>query len=481
MENIKKEKKQGKEKKEKNKRKWKKLLRNKSTKVKKREITDLEGNVIKPNKENKISKKEKFKKHIKKYKRLYLLIIGVIFAIALVILGYIGIRNLILSRKYGKYEEKMDNYGFSLMYNNQTAKSYEKVTRVEMVKMIISSIYNTAKISDMGFIPQGEFKDDEWAELAKNIGIIDEKYITKDNYDEIATYKEALITYLKARSKLMDLPVTSTKESSFKNLNSFNQDERAYINDAVENGLLEEKKGKLKIDKQMFKGEFNMLVIKFVEKYNTIIPEGETVVTKEESKPSNADIYPYILYSVDKEVYEYKGMNENGVDYKTPLETYKYKKDYYDQVDYRAEVYYNAILNVDYKTIDKEKFLKTTDEFLRYDYKEQINAYVDYVKENNIVIEGKSEVQFPVFYLDGIRYRARIKLTFEIKNSNTDKNLLLGDIARATEVTYSNKKYEVYIDAPMGTTLLSKALLLDMEPIIDILVNDTEASRNNKF
>ena len=45
-----------------------------------------------------------------------------------------------------------------------------------------------------------------------------------------------------------------------------------------------------------------MLVIKFVEKYNTIAPEEETLVTKEESKPENADIYPYILYSVDKEL-----------------------------------------------------------------------------------------------------------------------------------------------------------------------------------
>lgn len=451
--------------------KLKTLGRKKVLGNKKKEATDLKGNSIKQDEQKKMGKKERFKKHINKYKRAYRLILIVLIAIAVVVLGYIGIRNYILSKKYGKYEKRMDNYGFSLMYNNETPTSYEKVTRIEMVKMIIASIYNTSDISDRGFVSSGEFEGDEWAEFAKVAGIIDEEYITKDNYDEIATYKEAIIAYLKARNELMEIPVSSTKESSFMNLNSFTQEERMYINDAVENGLVEDKKGKLKIDGDMFKGEFNMLVIKFVEKYNTVAPEGETLVSKEESKPSNADIYPYILYSVDKEAYEYKGINEGGVDYVTPLETYKYKKHYYEQVEYRSEVYYNAILNVDYRTINKEQFFETTNEFLRYDYTDVINEYVDYVKANNIIIEGKAEVQFPIFYLDGMSYRARIKLTFEIKNSKTDKNLLLGDASRGTDVTYKNKKYEIYIDAPMGTTLLSKALLLDMEPIIDLTVS----------
>lgn len=68
-------------------------------------------------------------------------------------------------------------------------------------------------------------------------------------------------------------------------------------------------------------------------------------------------------------------------------------------------------------------------------------------------------------------YRARVKLSFEIKNADTDKNILLGDLDRGNDVTYKNKKYDIYVDVPMGTTLLSKALLLDMEPIIDLTVS----------
>lgn len=459
MEQVKKEKKE------------KTLGRKKMQNSKKKVATDLKGNVIKPEEKKKTSRKEKFKKHIGRYKKLYRTLLILFVIISAVFFGYIGIRNYIFSKKYGKYEKQMDNYGFSLIYNNETPTSYEKVTRIEMVKMVIATIYNTSDISDRGFVSNGEFENDEWAEFAKAAKIIDEEYITKENFDKVATYKEAIITYLKARSQLMNIPVSSTKESSFKNLNSFTQEERAYINDAVENGLIENKKGKLKINENMYKGEFNMLIIKFVEKYNTVAPKDETLVSKEESKPVNAEIYPYILYSVDKKAYEYKGINEGGVDYATPLETYKYKKHYYEQVEYRSEIYYNAILNVDYRTIDKEQFFKTTDEFLRYDYTDVINEYVDYVKANNIVIEGNAKVQFPIFYLDGMSYRARIKLTFEIKEAKTDKNLLLGDASRGNDVTYKNKKYEIYIDAPMGTTLLSKALLLDMEPIIDLTVS----------
>lgn len=450
--------------------------------IKKNTITDLNGNVIETDRQvKKESRKVKLKKHFKKYRRIYLLTSMIICFIAVVILGYIGIRNFIISKKYGKYEKIMDNYGFSLMYDNETSTSYEKVTRAEMVKLVIGSIYNTSSISDRGYLSSGKFNNDEWVEFAVATDIIDEDYVTEDSYDKIATFKETLITYLKARSRLLDIPVSSEKESNFKNLNSFTQDERAYINDAAENELIENTKKRLDINGDMFKGEFNMLIVKFVEKYNRIAPEGESLVVKEESKPENENIYPYILYSVAKETYEYKGFNEGGVDYKTPLETYKYKKDYYDQVEYRSEVYYNAILNVNYKTINKETFFNTVNEFLRYDYAEEINQYIDYIKENEIVIEGNAKVQFPIFYLDGIRYRARIKLTFEIKNSKTDKNILLGDASRSKEVTYKNKKYEVYIDAPMGTTLLSKALLLDMEPIIDLMVNNTEASKQNEF
>ena len=456
-----------------------KMVTKKENKIKKK-ITDLEGNEI-PDKSASKPKRKSIKEHFKKYKKLYLLICLVI-AISFIAFGiYIGIRNYMLNKKYGKYEKQMELYGFSAMYDNQTAKSSEKITRLEMVKIILSSIYNTTEVQSIGFGAKGDFDGDEWARTAEAFEIINEGYITKDTYKEGVTYKEALVTYLKARSKLKDIPVSSTKESSFKNLMSFSEEDRNYINDAVENGLMTDSKKNLKINNELFKGQFNELVVKFVEKYNTVAPDGDVLVTKAESKPSNYEIYPYILYSVDKEVYEYKGISEGEGDYKTPAETYKHNKDDYPQMQYRSEFYYNTILNVDYRNLNKDEFYEKTNMYLRNNYDEQINNYIEYVKKNKIIIEGTAKVQLPIYYLDGISFRARLKLTFEIKNSDTDKNLLLGDTLRGAEVTYKNKKYTVYVDTPLGTTLLSKALQLDMEPIIDIMVNDKEASALNAF
>lgn len=446
----------------------------------KKMVTDLQGNVI-PNKVEEKKKENKIKKHFRRYRKLYMLVIGIIIAILIGILGYIGIRSYILNKKYSKYEKVMDRYGFSLMYNNESPESSQKITRIEMIKIILASIYNTTEVESIGFASRGEFEGDEWARTAVAFGIIDKDYITKDTYDEGVTYKEALITYLDARSKLKSIPVKSEKEASYKNLQAFSIEERNYINDAVENGILENSNKKLDIDNELYKGEFNKLVVTFVEKYNLIAPEGETLVVKKESKPSNYKEYPYILYSVDKAVYEYDGFVDAIDNYKNSAETYKHMKDYYNQMEYRSELFYTTLLNVDYNTIEKSEFYNTINNYSRYDYTNEIKEYIEYVKANKIIIEGKAETQLPIFYLDGIRYRARIKLTFEIKNSHTDKNLLLGDAKRSSEVAYKDKKYTVYIDAPMGPAVLSKALLLDLEPIVDLMVNNKEASNLNKF
>ena len=109
---------------------------------------------------------------------------------------------------------------------------------------------------------------------------------------------------------------------------------------------------------------------------------------------------------------------------------------------------------------------------------EEIKKYVDYVKQNQIQIKGTAKVQLPVFYLDGIRYRTRIKFEFDVINSNTDANLLFTDLERNEQVKYINKNYIKYIDAPMGTTLLSLAIRLDKTPIIDMLVGNSENKLN---
>jgi len=449
----------------------------------KKEITDLKGNVIKKDvPPKKSSNKGALKKHVAKYKKLYLLTLLIIIIITSIIFAGILIRNYILNKKYKEYEKKMDAYGFEILYDNKSAKSSQKLTRLEAVKIAISAAYNQSEVESIGFAAQGKFEGDQWAKTAEAFGITPKGFITEKNYNEKATYWETIMICLNARKVVQKKDIGVKTEGKFKNLSSFTEEQRRYINDAAHNGLIPNNKKSININSEVFKGQFNQLIVNFIEKYNTIVPEGETIVTKNESMPSNSNIYPYILYSVKKEAYEYKGVNEGGVDYKSPVETYKHRKDYYDQVVYRTEHHYNTMINIDYKTITEENFKEKMDKYLKYYYDDKLfSDYVKYVKENKIQIEGKATVQLPVFYLDGILFRARVKLSFEVLNSNTDKNIMFADSLRSKEVTYKNKKYEVYIDAPMGESLTSKGLRLNLSPIIDLLVSDVDAHNKNQF
>ena len=452
------------------------LFGKKKPKVRPQNITtDLQGNIVQnTNKKIKKEKRNILKTmciHIRKHEKIYGILSLAILFFVLVYLGYILIRNYNLNKRYGKYEKRMDTYGFSLMYNNKNSESSAKVTRLEMVKVILSSVKNITEVESIGFGEQGIFEGDAWSTTAEAFGIIDKGYITKDNYDESVSYWEIIQAYLRARSNLQELPATYTKESSFKNLQSLNDTQKQYINDLVENQIIPDSKKKISLNDYAFKGQMNEITVNSVEKYNVIAPEGETLVLKDESKPSNYNDYAYILYSVDKEVYEYETIKADEKDYVSPGKLYKYRKDYYDQILNRSEYYYNEILNVDYTTITNENFMERVDKFFRYAYDDQyFYDYVKYVKENKIIIEGTAKLQMPIIYLDGIRYRARIELNFEVKSADIDKNLLFGDLLSENEITYKDNKYKIYIDAPMGTSILSNGIRLDLEPINTIVV-----------
>src|SRR5699024_2310158 len=93
--------------------------------------------------------------------------------------------------------------------------------------------------------------------------------------------------------------------------------------------------------------------------------------------------------------------------------------------------------------------------------------YVDYVIQNEIKIEGNAKVQMPIIYYDGMRYRVRVKLEFEILNSKTGKDILYMDINNSKE-DYQKQKYIMYVDVPL---LVEENSIYVIEvPILDNLI-----------
>lgn len=462
------------------------MFKKKKRKINEGEKIAFNTKKSKVKKEPKVKKEKKhfFKKmleSIEKNRKYYIISLVMLALIAVVIALIILINRFVINKKYSKYEEKMDTYGFSLLYDNESAKSYEKVTNLEGVKLVLGTVYNTYDASYIGYQPLGEYDGDEWVRTAVAFGILEEGKITKENINDNMSYWDFIKMFLNARNKELELAISSTTESKIKNLNSFTQEQKQYINDLAENGLIKNTKQKLNLDKDIIKGQINEIVVNYVDKYNSLVDKDETLVLKEDSKPANKDYYPYIVYSIPNEVYEIKHVGQDEPNYMSPKAVYKYKKEYYKQMENRLTDYYNIILNVNYKNINKDEFKNKLDDLLLYGYDDSVfEEYVNYIKENEIVLEGSSKALLPIMYYDGIDFRLRVKLEFKIISSKTDKNIVFGDLYNNsdTSVTYKEKEYSIYVDAPMSSLLNVTSYRTEITSIINILSDKSGVSEN---
>lgn len=329
--------------------------------------------------------------------------------------------------KYAKYQEKMKVYGFDQLYNNKRADTVEPVTKAEALKLALGAVYNTNDISS--FAPQyNEYEIASWIEYAKASGITEED-INSSNYDDKAKYSEVLGYFKKCKEKFLpDCPEMTVGTAANGNEN-------------------------------MFKGQLNELVVNFAEKYNTIIPKGEVMITDPAKMPSNADKYPYILASVDKSIYEKPFLGN----LESPKELYAAFKSDYPQIKTWSEAYFDGILNIDYRTITKESFKEKIAPYMIYEPSDvEVDYYIKYAKTNEIVIEGSAQLQNPIIYkADHGDWRARMRLKFEIKHSKTSKNLLYLDMLEASSSVYEKNKYDMLVDCQLSAALGSTFLYLD--------------------
>lgn len=204
-------------------------------------------------------------------------------------------------------------------------------------------------------------------------------------------------------------------------------------------------------------------------------------VTDSAKMPSNAEIYPYIVSTVDKSVYE-KPMKCQFPNYfLNPSELYVYKKGEMSLVKQKIESFYNTVFNVDYATINAEEFKQK----LQYGYcgtidnysNNKIDEYVEYVKANKIKTTGEVQFQEPILYFDAGSYRARTKITFNIIQSNTRGNLFVFDFVTNWHNTYNNDSYLIYADLPLGNAILDpNNYMYIVFPIFSACIVDKETS-----
>ncbi|MEG1705128.1 MAG: hypothetical protein RR290_00950 [Clostridia bacterium] len=384
-------------------------------------------------------------KIIFKSKITYIVIIVTILILSITTFLLILYVNTLKYKPYIRYEEKMKIYGFDTMYNNKSAKTDELVSKGEALKLVLAATFNTYNISDFA-VENNDYLNSTWTEYAESAGIIKED-INPDNFNANVKYIDVISYFEESKKKFLENYPIKDIDLKLKDLSIYKNEEQIAIKDMVANKIIELVPNKLNGNEYIFKGKLNELVINFVEQFNTITNSDEKININPEKIPSNSSQYPYTLASVDKEIYEkeFTVLAEN--DYYSPAKLYTYKKDHYKQVQTFAEEYFNNLLNIDYNTITVESFKESLRTYLIFDLNQTFcENYVKHVKDNKIIINGSAKQIVPVFYFDGLSYRIRMKLNFEIKSSNTKNNIIYLDFISGLSKTYEKNNYEIYVD-----------------------------------
>jgi hypothetical protein len=179
--------------------------------------------------------------------------------------------------------------------------------------------------------------------------------------------------------------------------------------------------------------------------------------------PSNYKDYPYILQDIPNDMYELPrspvaAATSRSKTAATLFATIpEFNKSNIDIWMNHVKNYYKNILNVDYKTISTNWSTELLVETIHADNLplDEMNDYVDWVKNNNIQIEGSLVPEPSMIYYSGYgTYYVRSKFSFIIKNSKTLDRVIFDHIY---DPAYFELKvgvwYEGYADVQIGTNV----------------------------
>jgi len=176
-------------------------------------------------------------------------------------------------------------------------------------------------------------------------------------------------------------------------------------------------------------------------------PKEFKIKTNQVNLPSNYNQYTYIMENIPKEIYEKPFIFSNTNEINTPNECYeKYVKSYY-YIARNAIEYYDTILNVDYSTMNIDKFVRDVQaNTYRNVNKEEITKYAQYVIDNKIKLKGYGYAVPASVYISGLFAYVRIVIEVEVISADNNKNLLLGDFLSKEDVIYTKANYNLCFD-----------------------------------
>ncbi len=187
--------------------------------------------------------------------------------IAIVIAAIIGLMYFMKVKKYKEaykpYADKIETFGFNERYNDKESNAYKKVRKGEAVGLVLSAVYNTNNIRDIGYNALFEDNNSEWVRYAEVEGLIKEGSITKENVNKKVTMLE-LITYLgKSKELFLKQTINTDVALNLRGIKKLTEEEIKYVKDAVQMGIIENK-GYFNAGKKIRRGEFNKIIMDYM-------------------------------------------------------------------------------------------------------------------------------------------------------------------------------------------------------------------------
>lgn len=259
---------------------------------------------------------------------------------------------------------------------------------------------------------------------------------------------------------------------SFSNFNQFSNEEKEAIKRMVYWEILPNSGYEFPGNKYMTKALLNYITVKLNNKEDIYIyshyysNKKEYCVDKDlSSLPSNYKDYPFIARPISNEAYEIPFRNQEHEISRTPVENYYKGRSLYTDVRKSSIKYFNTLLNVDYNTISNENFTSVIKDLYTFPQEQSdFEQYIQYVKDNKIKLSGIVESYLPIFYYDGgaQNYRLRVKINFKVISSDTNKNLVLGDLRyknsydvvggiQGKDIIYDGNEFDMYIEMPFDS------------------------------
>ncbi len=320
--------------------------------------------------------------------------------------------------------------------NAKTAEAAEIYITVEDYSKEIANEINVAAVND------------SYAEGLKEVGIIREGEFS--SYSKTITRGDALVLLSRADDYLNGTPIASELiqiaiDKRISDIGKVVEIKRVDVAKAYLKGFMKGYSNgayctdrELKVTKKITKeGALSCIaMLKDKSKRAKISPDGQLIRTK--NLPVMAKKYPYILESFPNEYYDWKFYYEGvttyenneivemieGVDYAAPVDVNKITF-YGDMAAIRAErmdkwindakVYFNNVLNVDYRTIDDgwiDRVIETNDAF-RYAenmWRTSLERYVKKMKVNKTIVECKQVDIDPssLYFFEGLYLRVHV-------------------------------------------------------------------------